>query len=141
MSRSDEGPLPFLTPFSLFSVLVRVMARFFLAQGPLHMIFFYIFVVSPAILCVFLFFFTFSAPRDPPGHQNTIKNVQLSSKIKVPLFSKNRAFEPTWVPLWAAFGPHGCHFGQRLGSLGSLWWPLGPQGRPKVRKKRVRNAS
>ena len=77
-------------------------------------------------------FLRFGRPRDPPGHQKTMKIIVLASKNKVSLNSKKCA-------LGSAFGALGVHFGYHFGRFwgpwGSLWRPLGPQSAPKVEKR------
>ena len=130
----DEGPLPFWSSFSALFCSRPCPGAFFTRTGVSLEVFF-IFV---RVACSLLRFFSFlGGPSPPQRAKNHQIRCTVDKKQGFANFSKTCFQDPLWLPLgsfWASFGSF-------LGSLGSLWWPLGPQGRPKVDKKRIKNAS
>ena len=126
-----KAPLPLeviFATFSHFSVFCAPRRAFSCHFG--HSGRFFLFFVS-----IFRFrsiFLRFGRPRDPPGHQKTMKIIVLSSKIKVSPISKKYPFEVAFGTLLDHFGHH---FGRLCAPWGSFWRFLGAQSAPKVEKR------
>ena len=130
-----KAPYPFGAPFSLFSALVRVLARFFLAQGPLHG-FFFIFASCRQLSCAFFCFFSLVVLR------GTLQDSKIPSKTcNCHQKSRFRYFEKIKLlsPLGYHFGWHLGHMGPTLGSAWAPWAPFGGPWAPKGAQKSAKS--